>query len=224
MDFDRAALLTRNEREPMRDRAAASPPGDLAPAPTVRLAAARLSGDTSASRVPSGPISSPAPIVKNGAFIVLAASLPTSALAAEIRAPSCGGVDPCLDALAEVAKQGTGHTLAIRFNAGPQIAKRVAAGEICDTLISPPPAIAPAGKDGQLVAHTTTPVGRVGVGIFVRPSARCVPTWTRLHRLRSRGIDGFAENGGGGRGAHGPRVTGGQDRLRVGRRRARVGQ
>jgi len=109
--------------------------------------------------------------VKNIALLVVVASLSASALAAEIRVLSGGAVEPGLRAFADVAKRETGHTLVIQYNTGPQIAKRLAAGEVYDILISPPPAIAQAGKDGQLVADTKVPVGRVGAGIIVRASA-----------------------------------------------------
>ena len=109
--------------------------------------------------------------MKNIALLVVVASLSASALAAEIRVLSGGAVEPGLRAFADVAKRETGHTLVIQYNTGPQIAKRLAAGEVYDILISPPPAIAQAGKDGQLVADTKVPVGRVGAGIIVRASA-----------------------------------------------------
>ena len=85
---------------------------------------------------------------------------------------SAGAVEPGLHAFADVVKRETGHTLAIQFNTGPQIAKRLADGDVYDILISPPPAIAQALKDGLIVAETKVPVGRVGAGIIVRTSAR----------------------------------------------------
>lgn len=107
------------------------------------------------------------------ALTLLAAALGagTPTFAADVRVLSGGAVEPGLHAFAEVAKRETGHTLVIQYNTGPQIAKRLAAGEVYDILISPPPAIAQAGKDGQLVADTKVPVGRVGAGIIVRASA-----------------------------------------------------
>jgi molybdate transport system substrate-binding protein len=72
-----------------------------------------------------------------------------SATAAELTVLSAGAVEPGLHAFAEVAKRETGHTLAIRFNTGPQIAKRLADGEAFDILISPPPALAQAQRTGR---------------------------------------------------------------------------
>ena len=101
--------------------------------------------------------------------IVMFASVPAAAV--ELTVLSAGAVEPGLHAFAEVAKRETGHSLAIRFNTGPQIAKRLADGEAFDILISPPPALAQAQKDGQVLADTKTPVGRVGAGVVVKAGA-----------------------------------------------------
>ena len=91
--------------------------------------------------------------------------------AAEIRVLSAGAVEPGLHAFAKLAKQETGHDLKIQFNTAPQIAKRLAAAEVYDILISPPAAITNAAKEGKVLAETRAPVGRVGAGIIVRTSA-----------------------------------------------------
>jgi len=109
--------------------------------------------------------------MKNLASLALATMLCSPAAAVEIRVLSAGAVEPGLHAFADVVKRETGHTLVIQFNTGPQIAKRLADKQVYDILISPPPAIAQALKDGQIVAETKTPVGRVGAGIIVRSSA-----------------------------------------------------
>lgn len=88
--------------------------------------------------------------------------------AADVRVLSAGAVEPGLHAFAQLAKRETGHDLKIQFNTGPQIAKRLAANEIYDILISPPPGMELASKGGQIIADTLVPVGRVGAGILVR--------------------------------------------------------
>jgi molybdate transport system substrate-binding protein len=95
----------------------------------------------------------------------------TTGLAAEIKVLSAGAVEPGLHAFAQLAKRETGHELKIQFNTAPQIAKRLAAGEVYDILISPPAAIDQAIKDGKVVADSRVPVGRVGGGIIVRAAA-----------------------------------------------------
>jgi molybdate transport system substrate-binding protein len=109
--------------------------------------------------------------VKRFLCAAFAAIVPTLATAADIRVLSAGAVEPGLHAFADLVKRESGHNLVIQFNTGPQIAKRLADKEVYDILISPPPAIAQALKDGQIVADTKTPVGRVGAGIIVRSSA-----------------------------------------------------
>lgn len=94
-----------------------------------------------------------------------------TALAAEIKVLSAGAVEPGLHAFAQIVKRETGHDLKIQFNTAPQIAKRLAAGEVYDILISPPAAIEQAVKDGKVVADSRVPVGRVGGGIIVRTAA-----------------------------------------------------
>ncbi|HEV8518375.1 MAG TPA: substrate-binding domain-containing protein [Burkholderiales bacterium] len=102
---------------------------------------------------------------------MLAMGISAMALAAEIKVLSAGAVEPGLHAFAQIVKRETGHDLKIQFNTAPQIAKRLAAGEVYDILISPPAAIEQAVKDGKVVADSRVPVGRVGGGIIVRTAA-----------------------------------------------------
>ena len=85
--------------------------------------------------------------------------------AAEIKVLSAGAVEPGLEAFAHKIKRDTGNELKIQFNTAPQIAKRLADGEVYDILISPPPVIQQAAKDGKVVADSRVPVGRVGAGV-----------------------------------------------------------
>ena len=92
-------------------------------------------------------------------------------LAADIKVLSAGAVEPGLHAFAEQVKRDSGHVLNIQFNTAPQIAKRLAAGEVYDILILPLAAIEQAVKVGKVIPETRVPVGRVGAGIIVRSSA-----------------------------------------------------
>ncbi len=94
-----------------------------------------------------------------------------TASAAEIRVISGGAVEPGLEAFRQFVKRGTGHELKILYNTAPQIAKRLAGGEVFDILISPPATIDPALKEGKVIAETRVKVGRVGAGIIVRSGA-----------------------------------------------------
>ncbi len=93
------------------------------------------------------------------------------ASAAEIKVLSGGAVEPGLEAFAHQVRRETGHELKIQYNTAPQIAKRLASGDIYDILISPPGVIEAAIKEAKVVAETRVPVGRVGAGIVVRAGA-----------------------------------------------------
>jgi molybdate transport system substrate-binding protein len=94
-----------------------------------------------------------------------------TAQAAEIRVLSAGAVEPGLHAFAALVKRELGHDLKITFNTAPQIAKRLAANEVQDILVSPPAVVEQAAKEGKVVGETRVPVGRVGAGIIVRDGA-----------------------------------------------------
>lgn len=106
-------------------------------------------------------------------FALLGIALTTVvAQAAEIRVLSAGAVEPGIEAFAHQLKRDTGHDLKILFNTAPQIAKRLAAGEVYDILISPPAVIDNAIKDGKVLAEGRVRVGRVGGGVHVRSNAK----------------------------------------------------
>jgi molybdate transport system substrate-binding protein len=106
-------------------------------------------------------------------LILFAAALCASVTlhAAEIKVLSAGAVEPGIEAFAHQLKRDTGHDLKILYNTAPQIAKRLAAGEVYDILISPPAAVDLALKDGKVVAEGRVRVGRVGGGVHVRANA-----------------------------------------------------
>ena len=84
---------------------------------------------------------------------------------------SAGAVEPGLHKFAELVKRDLGHDLKIQFNTTPQIAKRLAAGEVYDILILPPAALEQAAKDGKAAGDTRVALGRVGAGVVVRSAA-----------------------------------------------------
>jgi len=90
------------------------------------------------------------------------------AMAAEIRVLSAGAVEPGLRAAAAAFQKQSGHTVNIAFNTAPEIRKRIGAGEAFDVVIAPPAALDEfAGK----VAADRVALGRVGLGVAVRPGA-----------------------------------------------------
>jgi molybdate transport system substrate-binding protein len=92
------------------------------------------------------------------------------ALSAEVTVLSGGAIEPGLHAASSAFEKETGHHVKITFNTAPQIAKRIAAGDIFDVVISPPAGIDEFAKAGK-IENERVNVGRVGLGVAVRPGA-----------------------------------------------------
>ena len=103
--------------------------------------------------------------------ILLSLFLGTSAIAAEITVLSGGAIEPGLHAATQAFEKETGHHVKITFNTAPQIAKRVAAGDVFDVIISPPVGIEQFAKAGKVGVGDRVNVGKVGLGVAVRPGA-----------------------------------------------------
>jgi molybdate transport system substrate-binding protein len=103
-----------------------------------------------------------------GAIMALA-YIPAAA-AAEIKVLSAGAIEPGLKAAAAAFQKSTGHEVKITFNTAPQIRKRVGDGEVQDVVIAPPAVIDEFSKAGKLAPERAN-VGRVGMGVAVRPGA-----------------------------------------------------
>ena len=90
--------------------------------------------------------------------------------AAEIKVLSAGAVEPGLKAAASAFRKESGHEVKLTFNTAPQIRKRIGDGEVQDVVIAPPALIDELSKAGKL-APQHVDVGRVGMGVAVRPGA-----------------------------------------------------
>jgi molybdate transport system substrate-binding protein len=91
-----------------------------------------------------------------------------TAVAAEIKVLSAGAIEPGIKAAAEAFRKQTGHDVNITFNTAPQIRKRIGGGDAFDVVVAPPAALDEfAGK----IAADRANVGRVGMGVAVRPGA-----------------------------------------------------
>jgi molybdate transport system substrate-binding protein len=105
-------------------------------------------------------------------FILLAAAAVlmagAPALAAEVKVFSAGAVEPGLVRAIEAFKRASSDTVKVEFNTAPQLAKRLAAGDVADVLIAPPGALDAQTKDGKVVAEGRVTVGRVGAGVVTR--------------------------------------------------------
>jgi molybdate transport system substrate-binding protein len=104
-----------------------------------------------------------------GVFLlcVLASAMARSA---EITVLSGGAIEPGLHSAASAFEKASGHHVKITFNTTPQIQKRVSGGERFDVVIAPPQAIEGFAKEGKLEAERVA-VGRVGLGVAIRPDA-----------------------------------------------------
>lgn len=90
------------------------------------------------------------------------------ALAAEIRVLSGGAVEPGLAAAVEGFRAGGGAPVRIAYATAPQLRERILGGERPDILVAPLALLAELG--GRLTGPVV-PLGKVGVGIAVRPGA-----------------------------------------------------
>lgn len=90
--------------------------------------------------------------------------------AAEITVLSGGAIEPGLNAAAAAFQKATGHAVKVTYNTTPQIRKRVGAGETFDVVIAPPAAMKEFAAAGKVEAGGVD-VGRVGMGVVIRPGA-----------------------------------------------------
>jgi len=101
---------------------------------------------------------------------VLLCALAGGTMAAEIRVLSAGAVEPGLKAAAAAFQKQSGHSVNIAFNTAPEIRKRIGAGEGFDVVIAPPAALDEFAGAGKVAAERAN-LGRVGMGVAVRPGA-----------------------------------------------------
>jgi molybdate transport system substrate-binding protein len=94
----------------------------------------------------------------------------SATMAAEIRVLSAGAVEPGLRAAAGAYAKQSGNQVNITFNTAPQIRKRVEGGDAFDVVIAPPAALEEFAKAGKLAGERAS-LGRVGLGVAVRPRA-----------------------------------------------------
>jgi len=100
----------------------------------------------------------------------LAGGFALAGFAAEITVLSGGAVEPGLNTAAAAFQKETGHSVKITYNTTPQIRKRVADGDKFDVIVAPPAAVKEFAAAGK-VEEGGVNVGRVGLGVVVRPGA-----------------------------------------------------
>jgi molybdate transport system substrate-binding protein len=92
------------------------------------------------------------------------------AAGAEVKVLSAGALEPGMKAAAAEFQKASGHAVKITFNTAPQIRKRIGDGEVYDVVVAPPAVIDEFSKAAKL-AQDRANVGRVGMGVAVRPGA-----------------------------------------------------
>ena len=92
--------------------------------------------------------------------------------AAELVTLATLAVTGALDPLVAEYQKESGHTVKVTYDTGPNLARRVAAGESADVLIAPAAVVEQATRDGRAVAGSGVTIGQVGVGLAVRNGAR----------------------------------------------------
>ncbi len=103
-----------------------------------------------------------------GALAAACLTLGTAGSAAEIKILAAGGMQPGLNAAAQVFRDKTGVEAKFSYEPPVDLGKRVAGGEAADIVVSSPPVIADLTKTGKVLADGQIHLGRVGVGVVVR--------------------------------------------------------
>ena len=104
--------------------------------------------------------------------VMVAGTLHTSqSEAADIRLGTTRAIATILSKIGTQFEQSTGHTLKISSDLGPNIVKRIDAGEKFDLVIVGPTQIDQLIKSGQLLAETRTAIVRSGIGVEVQAGA-----------------------------------------------------
>src|SRR5215472_17997631 len=94
----------------------------------------------------------------------------SATMAAEIKVLSAGAIEPGIRAAAAAYSKQSGNEVKITFNTAPEIRKRVTGGEAFDVVIAPPAALDEFSSAGKVTADRVD-LGRVGMGVAVRPGA-----------------------------------------------------
>jgi molybdate transport system substrate-binding protein len=94
----------------------------------------------------------------------------SAGVAAEIRVLSAGAVEPGLRAAVDAYVKQSGNEVKTTFNTAPEIRRRIGGGEAFDVLIAPPTALDEFASAGKIAADRVS-LGKVGLGVAVRPGA-----------------------------------------------------
>ena len=113
-------------------------------------------------------------------FLVLAAC--NVSHAAELQILSAGAMEPGLETAVQAFRSASSQGVRIRYGTVPRLRELLAVADAPDILIAPPALLAELLAEGKLVGRPV-PLGRVGVGMAVRPGA-AVPVVEDMEGLR----------------------------------------
>jgi molybdate transport system substrate-binding protein len=91
--------------------------------------------------------------------------------AAELSVMSAGALEAGVAPLVQQFQRESGHAVTVEYGTSPQLVARLSKGQPADVLVAPDGVVSQAIADGRAVATTRAPVGRIGVGVFVRRGA-----------------------------------------------------
>ena len=90
---------------------------------------------------------------------------------AELKVLSAGAVKRGVAQIAAAFERTTGTRVTVDFATGPEVRKRVAAGETADVIVAPPAIMDELAKQGILVAESRAFVGRSRMGVVIHAGA-----------------------------------------------------
>ncbi|MEQ1682237.1 MAG: substrate-binding domain-containing protein [Burkholderiaceae bacterium] len=91
-------------------------------------------------------------------------------LAAQISVLSAGAIEPGIRPALAAFEKASGRSIVLTFATAPQIRQRIGAGESFDVVIAPPAVLDELEKAAKVGAERAA-IGRVGIGVAVRPGA-----------------------------------------------------
>ena len=88
-----------------------------------------------------------------------------------IKVLSAGAVKRGVSQIAVEFERATGTRVTVDFATGPELRKRIAAGEAADVIVAPPAIMDEFAKQGKLVADSRAFVGRSHMGVVIHVDA-----------------------------------------------------
>jgi molybdate transport system substrate-binding protein len=89
----------------------------------------------------------------------------------QLKVLSGNGPRAAVRALSSQFERATGHTVALHFEANPDVVKRGESGESFDVAVGNPPTIEQLIKSGNVVAGSRRDIGHAGLAVAVRAGA-----------------------------------------------------